>query len=80
MTRTHRHLKCDTEDYQAVERGEKKFELRENDRDFKKNDMVHLHETINGIKTGRRLPPVQIKYIIHGGKYGIDENYCIFNW
>ncbi|MFW6219336.1 MAG: DUF3850 domain-containing protein [bacterium] len=80
MARQHHYLKCETEYYQAIELGIKKFELRNNDRNFKKYDIVYLEETVNGIKTGRKLPPLEIKYVLLGGKYGLDENYCIFNW
>ena len=80
MSRQHHHLKTETEYYQAVERGEKKFELRKNDRNFQKYDMVTLEEVVNGIPTGRCLSLGEIKYIFNGGKFGLPEGYCIFNW
>ena len=80
MKRQHHYLKTESEYYQAIERGDKKFELRKNDRNFKKHDMVILEEVINGIKTGKSLPPFEICYILEGGKYGLPEGYCIFNW
>jgi len=80
MNRKHHYLKTETEYYQAVERYEKRFELRKNDRDFQVGDMVYLEEVVNGEKTGRSLPPVEIKYIFHGGKYGLSSNFCIFCW
>jgi ASC-1-like (ASCH) protein len=79
MSRQHHHLKTETEYYQAIERGDKKFELRFNDREFKKYDMIYLEETVNGVYTGRKLDPFEIQYIFYGGKYGLDENYCIFS-
>ena len=67
--------------YQAIERGEKKFELRKNDRDFKKYDMLYLEEVVNGVKTGRSLPPVEIQYVLKDcAKYGLSDGYCILNW
>jgi hypothetical protein len=66
--------------FQAVKRGEKKFELRINDRNFKKYDMVYLREVVNGTETGRELPPFEIRFVLDGGKWGLDPNYCIFNW
>lgn len=78
--RQHHYLKTETEYYQAVEKGIKRFELRKNDRDFKIFDILYLEETINGIYTGRKLPPIEIKCILHGGKYGLDKNYCILSW
>lgn len=81
MSRQHHYLKTETEYYQAVERGEKKFELRKNDRDFKKHDMLYLEEVVNGVKTGRSLPPVEIQYVLKDcTKYGLCDGYCILNW
>tara|TARA_Y100000310_G_scaffold255960_1_gene263631 strand:+ start:8521 stop:8898 length:378 start_codon:yes stop_codon:yes gene_type:complete len=83
MSRTHHHLKTEAEFYQAIERGEKKFELRKNDRNFKRYDMVYLKESVGGVLTGRSLPPIEIQYVIDStvaGKWGLCEGYCIFNW
>jgi len=80
MSRQHHHLKTETEYYQAIERGKKKFELRKNDRDFKVGDMLYLEETVKGEYTGRILPPFEIMYILTGGKYGLNIGYCIINW
>ena len=83
MSRQHHYLKCETEFFQAVERGEKKFEIRKNDRNFKKYDMVYLKETVNGVETGRETSSLEIQHVLTGkdaGKYGLCEGYCIFNW
>ena len=80
MSKQHHYLKTETEYFQAIERGHKKFELRKNDRDFQKYDMVYLEEVFNGEKTGRSLPPVEIQYLIHGEKFGLRKGYCIFCW
>jgi len=80
MSRQHHYLKCETEYYQAVERQAKRFEFRLNDRDFKQFDIVTLKEVVNGIPTGRQLGYFEIKYILYGGKFGLPEGYCIFNW
>jgi len=79
MARQHHYLKTETEFFKAVEKGEKKFEVRKNDRDFKEYDIICLQETVNGIKTGRVITRI-IKYIFYGGKYGLDKEYCIINW
>ncbi len=63
-----------------VVRGTKRFELRKNDRGFKRGDMIYLEEVVEGVKTGRSLPSVEIRYVLEGGKYGLDPGYCIFNW
>lgn len=80
MSRQYHNLKTETEYFQAIERGKKKFELRNNDRNFQIGDMVYLEETVNGIYTGRILPPLEIMYILTGGKFGLQEGYCIFSW
>ena len=78
MKKTH-DIKCETEYYQARERGEKTFEVRVNDRNYEVGDKVILHEVVKGIATGRQINNLTIKYIFHGGIYGLDEDYCIFN-
>ncbi len=79
MSRQHHYLKTETEYFQAIERGEKKFELRKNDRNFQSLDVLHLEETVNGVYTGRKME-FEVKYILHGGKYGLSDEYCIMNW
>jgi Domain of unknown function (DUF3850) len=80
MSIEHHYLKTQTKFYQAVENGIKKFELRLNDRNFKIGDMIYLEETVNGFYTGRKLDPMEIKYILHGTKFGLKENFCIICW
>uniref|UniRef100_A0A6H2A131 DUF3850 domain-containing protein n=1 Tax=viral metagenome TaxID=1070528 RepID=A0A6H2A131_9ZZZZ len=80
MSRQHHYLKCETEYFQAIECGEKKFEFRKNDRNFTEYDMVYLVETVQEIETGRTLPALEIKYILYGPAFGLPEEYCIFNW
>ncbi len=77
------HLKCEAKYFKLVKSGVKKFELRKNDRDFKKYDKVYLEEVVNGVPTGRKLPPITIQYILSdddGGKYGLRKGHCIFCW
>jgi hypothetical protein len=73
-------LKTEIESYKAVEKGLKKFELCKNDRDFQIGDMLYLEEVNNGWYTGRVLSRLEIKYILHGGKHGLAEGYCIICW
>jgi len=59
----------------------KTFEVRKNDRDFQVGDQVTLeyfnpdspHETNNPID-------IEITYILHGGQFGIDHDYCVFGF
>ena len=77
-SRTH-HLKTETEYYQATERGDKLFEIRKDDLDFRfqKGDVVFLLEVVNGTPTGKKLGAFEITYVFQGGRYGIADNYCI---
>ena len=81
MSRKHHELKTETRFYQAIEKGIKKFELRKNDRGFEVGDMLTLLETVNTVYTGRRLGPMEIKYIFSVEKdFGLQEGYCIMCW
>lgn len=80
MSRQHHELKCETEYYQAVEKGFKKFEFRINDRNFTKFDIVTLVEVVQGIPTGRKISPLEIQYVLYGGTFGLPKGYCVFNW
>lgn len=80
MSRQHHYLKTETEYFQAVNNNQKHFELRKNDRNFQLYDIIYLEETVNGVYTGRSLPPIEIKYILHGGKHGLEEGYCVICW
>ncbi len=71
------YLKTERKYYQAVEYGDKTFEVRKNDRGFEVFDLVVLQEVVNGIPTGRALEPMEIVYILDGGKYGVEEGYCV---
>lgn len=80
MSRQHHYLKCETEYYQAIEEGIKTFEIRINDRDYELYDMIYFREIVNEVETGRETEGYEIKYILYGGKYGLDKDYCIFCW
>jgi hypothetical protein len=74
------YLKCESEYYKAIFSGKKKFEIRENDRNFQIGDEIVLQEVINGEYTGNKLTGIRIQYILYGPKYGLPDRYCIFNW
>lgn len=83
MARRHHTLKTETKYYQALESGLKNFELRKNDRDFKESDMVELIEVVNGVKTGRKLMPKEITYLLVGKdaeRFGLKPGYCIMGF
>jgi hypothetical protein len=75
-------LKLWTKYWDDVESGRKNFEVRLNDRDYRKGDVLQLMEWDPETKkfTGREIAR-RVKYILHGGGDGdavpIHENYCI---
>jgi hypothetical protein len=71
-------LKTKLEFIVATMRGEKLFEIRVNDRDFKIGDRVILKEYPRQIDCPPIiLGPFTITYIFPGGQYGLDKHYCI---
>lgn len=78
-------LKTEERYFDAVERGEKTFEVRKNDRAFQTGDMLvliktdekgyHITEPDNRFKdiTIRR----RITYLLQGGQFGIEPQYCV---
>jgi hypothetical protein len=81
MSRQHHYLKTETEYYQAIEEGTKKFELRKNDRDFRRHDMLYLKEVVNGIETRRQIGGFEIQYVLKDcPQWGLKKGFCIINW
>lgn len=65
--------------FKEVESGNKPFEIRENDRNFQKHDILHLREYDKDKEkyTGRYLK-VKVTYIYHGdGMFGLSKNHCV---
>ena len=83
-------LKTDPSVYQASADGIKPWEIRYNDRDFQKGDLLLLRETVHsgdamedGLPleyTGRQMI-VKVDFILHGhpAGYGLDEDWCIMS-
>lgn len=77
-TRRVHALKCWPQYYRAVAAGEKTFELRQNDRDFRTGD--HLILSAWDPMEQRYLGPrttCQITYVLPGGSFGLSEGWCI---
>ena len=64
--------------FEAVERGEKTFEVRRNDRDFAVGDKLELREydPTRCSYTGRWLT-CTVTYCMAGGAFGIAPDYCV---
>lgn len=64
--------------YEKVLTGEKNFELRKDDRNFKVGDIIRLSEFSDKGFTGRDSL-YNIIYKLDGGAYGLEEGYCILS-
>ncbi|WP_195966793.1 ASCH/PUA domain-containing protein [Clostridium sp. 1001283B150210_160208_E6] len=62
--------------FTQVKNGEKTFELRKNDRPYQVGDTLVLRE-FDGKNYGSRIMTKTITYILYGGNYGLDKDYCI---
>ena len=71
-------LKTWKEYFSEVFIGLKTFEVRLNDRDFQKDDILILKEWDNVKQeyTGRQLAR-QVSYILHGGQFGIEQGFVV---
>lgn len=71
-------LKTWPEFFQAVKRGDKTFEVRVNDREYKVGDILNLQEWDPdflpgiGCYTGDEIK-LDVLYILDGGQFGIDK-------
>lgn len=77
-TRRVHALKCWPEYYRAVAAGEKTFELRQNDRDFRVGDHLILcaYDPMEQRHLGPRTTCI-ITYVLPGGSFGLSEGWCI---
>ena len=74
-------LKILPEYFEAVSRGDKKFELRKDDRNYQVGDHVWLCEWDGNEYTGRCMTIIQIKFILRNcPEYGLKDGYCIIGW
>ena len=75
---TEHRLKTWCEYFELVKKGEKNFELRKNDRNFKSNDILILQEydPNKSEYTGRELTK-KVGYILEGGQFGLEEGFVI---
>ena len=85
-TDSKRHeLKILPEYFNAVICGEKTFEIRKNDRNFQRGDVVCLmeYDGLYNAFTGRQLL-IEITYVLNGDekteKYGLKKGFCVFSF
>jgi len=79
---TTHELKCWPEPFEAIQRGDKTFELRRDDRGFALGDTLVLREYkpeggYPGTYTGRQTTRSTVTYILHGGRFGLPPDLCV---
>lgn len=79
---TEHQLKCWDVYYDAIERGEKTFEVRRDDRGFQKGDILILRRWDRervGFSTPREAYTLRrkVKYILTGGQFGIEPGFVV---
>ena len=73
-------LKIWPEFFRRILLGHKKFEVRKNDRDYKKGDVLHLYEyNPHTRQYSGSVIGVKVEYILYGGQFGIEEGYCVMS-
>jgi hypothetical protein len=84
---TQHKLKCWTPYYLAIVAGDKKFDVRRDDRGFQKGDFVLLEQfdpkTTKYVMASRGQPysiEKEIKYILTGGQFGLEPGYVVLGF
>lgn len=78
-------LKCWPNYYEAVERGEKPFEVRRDDRGFQKGDILRLwkYDHTRGYHTtkphGHERAKIDrlVTWVLTGGQFGVEPGYVV---
>ena len=76
MSKQH-ELKILPDYFSAIERGDKTFEVRFNDRDYQVNDILLLKEHDHGRYTGREIT-AEVTYILDNPRF-CKEGYVIMS-
>lgn len=80
-------IKCERFHFNEVVADRKKFEVRNNDRNYKVGDTFIMEEVLFGAPSGRTFGPKTISYVLrdraikHGSvRVGIEDGWCVFCW
>ena len=71
-------LKILPEYFDAIRCGDKRFEIRKNDRNFHKGDILRLKEFDREKYTGEEID-VLVRYILYDWEGGLQDGYCIMS-
>jgi len=73
-------LKINKDFFDALNRREKTAEVRLNDRNYQRSDMVIIYPiNENGGRLGTDECWRTITHIVDGGQYGIESGYCLLS-
>lgn len=87
MVETIHTLKTVATVWDAVSAGEKRFDVRRNDRFFQRGDIVRLRRIDEDGRTysqplghmyGTRDLDFRIGWMLHGGQFGLEPGYVVF--
>lgn len=72
-------LKAWPEPFRAMQSGLKTFEFRRDDRGYAAGDMLYLWEWDPHTETRTDSDPILrvVTYVLHGGRFGVPEGYCV---
>lgn len=74
-------LKIQSEYFEVIKNGTKKFELRKDDRNYQVGDFITLREYDGDRFTGRGISNIPINYILRNcPEYGLKNGYCILGF
>ena len=71
-------LKILPEYFDAVRCGDKRFEIRKNDRNFQRGDILRLKEFDGKEYTGEEID-VFVRYVLYDWPDGLQDGYCIMS-
>ena len=79
MNKTH-SLKINYDYYLAIKQGFKQFEIRKNDKDFKKGDFIKFVVLEEGNVLSEDTETYEITYVLKDvPQYGLKDGYCILS-
>jgi ASC-1-like (ASCH) protein len=73
-------LKIGSENFEAINRGNKTFELTLNDRDYQDGDILLLQEWNEDVGFMGREITVVVTYLLKGGVFGLKNGYVIMSF
>lgn len=73
-------LKCRAAYFDAVEAGQKPFEVRRDDRGFQRGDRIRLKRCDDGNADATRYLTKTITYILTGGQFGIEDGFVVLGF